>query len=108
MTIRVLKWVGAIGGILLGIVLGWWVLRNMDWHAMQLAIAKISWNVWIPALAAIFLSVFLQAIRWKLMLPGESVSTTRLFMVRNAGLSINNLVPGRGIVGEASELAMLT
>ncbi|MFC2059449.1 lysylphosphatidylglycerol synthase transmembrane domain-containing protein [Chloroflexota bacterium] len=53
-------------------------------------------------------STFLQAIRWKLMLPGESVSTSRLFFVRNAGLSINNLLIARGVLGEASELAMLT
>jgi len=52
----------------------------------------------------------LQAVRWKLMLPRESVSTTRLFLVRNAGLSLNNLsfAQGGGVLGDASELAMLT
>ena len=44
------------------------------------------------------------------MLPRESVSTTRLFFVRNAGLSLNNLsfAQGGGVLGDASELAMLT
>jgi hypothetical protein len=70
----------------------------------------VSWDVVVPAVSAVIASLFLQAVRWKLMLPRESVSTTRLFFVRNAGLSLNNLSFGQGggVLGDASELAMLS
>ena len=101
-------WVTA--GIILGLVLGWMVLRGVNWSSMHSALGKVSWDVLVPAVAAVIASLFLQAVRWKLMLPRESVSTARLFFVRNAGLSINNLsfAQGGGVLGDASELAMLT
>jgi uncharacterized protein (TIRG00374 family) len=101
-------WVAA--GIILGLVLGWMVLRGVNWSSMHSAIGRVSWDVLVPAVAAVIASLFLQAVRWKLMLPRESVSTARLFFVRNAGLSINNLsfAQGGGVLGDASELALLT
>jgi uncharacterized protein (TIRG00374 family) len=101
-------WVTA--GIILGLVLGWLVLRGVSWSSMHSALGRVSWDVLVPAVAAVIASLFLQAVRWKLMLPRESVSTARLFFVRNAGLSINNLsfAQGAGVLGHASELAMLT
>jgi uncharacterized membrane protein YbhN (UPF0104 family) len=101
-------WVTA--GIILGLVLGWMVLRGVNWSSMLSAFGRVSWDVLVPAVAAVIASLFLQAVRWKLMLPRESVSTARLFFVRNAGLSLNNLsfAQGGGVLGDASELAMLT
>jgi hypothetical protein len=101
-------WVAA--GIILGLVLGWLVLRGVNWSSMVSAFGRVSWDVLVPAVAAVIASLFLQAVRWKLMLPREPVSTARLFFVRNAGLSINNLsfAQGGGVLGDASELAMLT
>jgi hypothetical protein len=101
-------WVTA--GIILGLVLGWLVLRGVSWSSMHSAFGRVSWDVLVPAVAAVIASLFLQAVRWKLMLPRESVSTARLFFVRNAGLSLNNLsfAQGGGVLGDASELAMLT
>ena len=98
------------GSIILGLVLGWLVLRGVSWSSIHSALGRVSWDVIIPAVSAVIASLFLQAIRWKLMLPRESVSTARLFFVRNAGLSINNLsfAQGGGVLGDASELAMLT
>ena len=75
-------WVTA--GIILGLVLGWLVLRGVSWSSMHSALGKVSWDVLVPAVAAVIASLFLQAVRWKLMLPRESVSTARLFFVRNA------------------------
>ena len=97
-------------GIILGLVLGWLVLRGVNWSSMVSAFSRVSWDTLIPAVSAVIASLFLQAVRWKLMLPRESVSTTRLFFVRNAGLSLNNLsfAQGGGVLGDASELAMLT
>ncbi len=101
-------WVTA--GIILGSVLGWMVLRSVHWSDMVSAFGRVSWDVLVPAVAAVIASLFLQAVRWKLMLPRETVSTARLFFVRNAGLSLNNLsfAQGGGVLGDASELAMLT
>jgi len=101
-------WVTA--GIILGLVLGWLVLRSVNWSDMVSAFSRVSWDTLVPAAAAVVASLFMQAVRLKLMLPRESVSTTRLFFVRNAGLSLNNLsfAQGGGVLGDASELAMLT
>lgn len=97
-----------VAGIMLGVFLGWLVVRDVSWVNMQSALSRVSWDALIPAVSAVIVSLILQAIRWKLLLPGESVSTGRLFLVRNVGLSVNNLMVARGILGEASELAMLT
>jgi len=67
------------------------VLRGVNWSGMVSAFGRVSWDTLVPAVSAVIASLFLQAVRWKLMLPRESVSTARLFFVRNAGLSINNL-----------------
>ena len=98
------------GGIILGLVLGWLVLRGVNWSSLVSAFGRVSWDVVVPAVSAVVASLFLQAVRWKLMLPRESISTTRLFFVRNAGLSLNNLSFGQGggVLGDASELAMLS
>ena len=105
---KALKGLWVTASIILGLVLGWIVLRGVNWSSMQSALGRVSWDVLVPAASAVFVSLFLQAIRWKLMLPGESVSTVRLFFVRNAGLSINNLIIAKGVLGDASELAILT
>jgi len=103
-----LLWV--VAGIILGLVLGWLVLRGVNWSGLVSAFGRVSWDTLVSAASAVIASLFLQAVRWKLMLPRESVSTTRLFFVRNAGLSLNNLsfAQGGGVLGDASELAMLT
>ncbi len=105
---KVLTAAWVIGSIVVALVLGWLILRNVSWSGMMSALSRVSWDVLVPAAAAVIVSTFLQAIRWKLMLPGESISTARLFFVRNAGLGINNLMVAKGILGDASELAMLT
>ena len=102
------RYLWGIASIMLAFLLGWIALRSADWGSVQNAFGKVSWNVLLLAFSAVVFSIFLQAVRWKLLLPGESVSTTRFFLVRNAGQSINNLSPERGVLGEASELAMLT
>ncbi len=103
-----LKLLLAIVGVVLGVVLAWMTIRNVSWSSMEDALGRMSWDVLVPAVAAAIVATVLQAIRWKLLLPGESVSTARLFLVRNAGLTVNNLALARGVLGEASELAMLT
>ena len=57
-------------------------------------------------MAAIILSILLQTIKWRALLPDEEVSLTRLYLVRNAGQSLKVALPVRG-AGEAAELAML-
>lgn len=105
---KAFRYLWVIASITLASFLGWIAIRSADWGSIQGAFGKVSWNVLLLAFTAVVCSIFLQAVRWKLLLPGEKVSTTRLFLVRNAGQSINNLLPGRGVLGEASELAILT
>ncbi len=103
-----LKWCLALAGIAAGVVLAWFAVRDIRWGGLAESLARVSWSALVPALVTVLVATVLQAVRWKLLLPGEAISTARLFFVRNAGLSVNNLALARGVLGEASELAMLT
>lgn len=103
--VRPSVWVFA--GTSASVCLGWLALRSMDWSGTGHAFLHAGSPGIALAFAAITLSTLLQALRWKVLLPGENVSCARLFLVRSAGQSVNQLLPLR-VAGEAAELAMLT
>ncbi len=93
-------------GIAFGGLLGWLVVRSIHWGDVINAITGANWYLFLLALVAALFAAFLEAWRWKLLLPGEKVSTARLFLVRNVGMGINNVSPVR-IVGEVAQTTML-
>ncbi len=92
----------AVGG-----ALGWLVLRGVDWTEAYQGISKVHWSVAFVAVVTLAAAHYLKAYRWKLLLPGEKVSTERLFLVVNAGSGVNNISPVR-LVAEPVQLALLT
>ena len=69
-------------------------MRQVELHVISLAVG------------AVLFAVLMQALRWKLMLPGEPVSIVRLFLVKNAGNGISNLSP-IGFAGDLAQAAIL-
>jgi uncharacterized membrane protein YbhN (UPF0104 family) len=90
----------------LGGALAWLVLGKVAWSEAVDGILLVHWDVAVLAVAAIFYSDYLKSYRWKLLLPGEQVSPSRLFLVRNAGSGISSVSPIR-VMGEITQIAML-
>lgn len=93
-------------GTAVGAALGWLAVRNIAWSSVLESVARLDWRILLLGLAAIVFGGFLQAYRWKLLLPLEKVSATRLYCVKNAGEAMNNLSPMR-VLSEMTQTAIL-
>ena len=91
-------------GIAASIVLGWLVIRGLDWGDVIDSFQGVSVPLVALAFVVFILASGLRAIRWQMLFTEKRVSTMRLFIVQNEGIGLNNLVPVR----IASELAQLT
>ena len=94
-------------GVALSLALGWLAVHGMDWSLVleQFQDFPVGW-----ALASLLLAVlviFIRAYRWRLLFVNQKIPYMRLFMVQNAGLGLNNLMPVR-VVGEGAQYALLT
>ncbi len=94
-------------GVALSLILGWLSVRGMDWGLMvdQFHSFPVGWAV--ASLFLLILASFLRAYRWQRLFVQQRPSLMRLFMVQNAGIGLNNVVPVR-IVGEGVQFALLT
>jgi uncharacterized membrane protein YbhN (UPF0104 family) len=103
--IHPLLWVlAAIGA---SSALGWRALGGINWPEVTDAFLSANWQALLPATAVITFAALMQTLRWKVLLPGEKISVARLYLVRSAGASVNQLLPLR-VAGEAAQFAMLT
>ena len=62
------RYLCVIASIMLAFFLGWIALRSADLGSVQAAFGKVSWNILLLAFSAVVFSIFLQAVRWKLLL----------------------------------------
>ena len=79
----------------LGLTLGWLAVRDVAWGQVADQVRGASVPLLAAALALNLLGLYLRALRWRIVLTGESVSTGRLFLVQQAGAGLNNLSPVR-------------
>lgn len=86
--------------------LGWVALRSAVWSDVLEALTRLDWRIILLALGAVLFASFMEAFRWKLLLPHENVSTTRLFLVRNTGNGLNNISPIR-VLSDVAQTTML-
>jgi uncharacterized protein (TIRG00374 family) len=106
-----LKWllqIGlAIGGMCLGIFLGWLAVRNSDWDQIREAFTHITPLGIFIVCVLLIISALIRALRWRLLWTEHKISVLRLFFVENAALGLNNISPIRA-VDEALEFGILT
>lgn len=99
---------GRVGiGIAFSLGLGWLAIRNVHWSLVVEHFRGFSVFWAAVALALFIASLFLRAYRWRILFITERISTTRLFIVQNTGIGLNNLSPLR-VVSEPTQFAMLT
>ena len=94
-------------GVAISLLLGWLSVRGMDWGLVvdQFGDFPVGWA--LASLAILVLSSFVRAYRWQVLFIGQRVPLLRLFLVQNAGIGLNNLVPIR-VVSEGAQFALLT
>ncbi len=97
----------AVAGLLISIGLGWLVIHGLKWSDVKAAFADMSLFMAFLALIAFLATLYLRAYRWQVIFINERVSVSRLFVVENEGLGINNLVPVR-VAAEAIQWTVLT
>ena len=96
----------ALAGLLAVGALAWMAQRNAEWNETLALMQRLDWRVLVLAVGAAFVARLMDAIRWKLLLPKERISTTRLFLVWNTGQGINALSPFKAL-SEITETVML-
>lgn len=93
--------------VVISVVLGWLSVRGMDWGLVADQFQNFPAGWAFASLAIFILASFLRAYRWKVLFVGERVPLMRLFMVQNAGIGLNSMVPVR-VVSEGAQFALLT
>ncbi|MCI0440819.1 MAG: flippase-like domain-containing protein, partial [Chloroflexi bacterium] len=93
-------------GLAASIGLGWLATRGLDWGAVADSIRSISLGYLVLSVLVFLFACYLRALRWQALFVNERISTNRLFIIQNAGIGLNNLVPIR-IASEATQLAIL-
>ena len=90
----------------LGLVLGWLVIKNIQWG--ELASSLSSANLWLVALALALclLAGYLRGLRWRLILGKSDVSALRLFLIEQTGTALDTFSPIR-VLDELVEIGIL-
>ena len=106
------RWMGdtrarLLVGVSISLLLGWLSVRGMDWGLVADEFQNYSIGWAFAALLIFILAILVRAYRWQVLFIGQKVSFMRLFMVQNAGIGLNSLMPIR-IVSEGTQFALLT
>ena len=94
-------------GAALSILLGWLMVRGLEWGEMAQNARDFPAHLFLLALAAFLLGILLRAWRWHVLFVRERIGFGRLFLIQNAGIGLNNLSPIR-IVSEPVQLALIS
>ncbi|MBV9355491.1 MAG: flippase-like domain-containing protein [Chloroflexi bacterium] len=81
------------------------LVRGVDPHALQVALASADLRFLPLAIGLYFVAVYVRARRWKLLLPSGMVSTAILYKALLVGFMFNNLLPVR--MGEVARIYLL-
>jgi uncharacterized membrane protein YbhN (UPF0104 family) len=83
-------------GLLLSGFFLYWVFRPVDFQQLGQALIDFQWLWAFPFLVVTALSLYLRAVRWRILLsPVADLSSRRLFSPLMAGFALNNLLPAR-------------
>ena len=94
-------------GSAIGLVLGWLVIRGVDWGQVRGLLQSASVLLLLTGVALFFLGTYLRALRWRVLFVHEKVSTGRLLVTQYAGTGLNNMSPIR-MFSEPIQFGLLT
>jgi uncharacterized protein (TIRG00374 family) len=94
-------------GFALGALFLYLAFQGIDWAKVRSQLADVSPVAIVLAVVLILGSAGLRSIRWRLVFIDEPVRFSRLFLVENAALGLNNISPVR-LLDEPVILTMLT
>lgn len=81
-------------GISISILLIWLIFKGTNWSEFLKAIQNINYFIIIAAMALMVFSVWIRAIRWRILISKVgNVSTTDLYKVTMVGYMGNNILP---------------
>ena len=90
----------------LGGMLGWLVIKNIHWHELRDALLSANVTLIAAAWALVIVAAYLRGIRWKLLLPDNNTSATRLFLIEQTGAALDTLSPVR-VLDEVVQVGIL-
>ena len=94
-------------GAALSVLLGWLLIRGLDWGELADNLQAFPLHLFVLALAAFILGILFRAWRWHVLIVRERIGFFRLFLIQNAGIGLNNLSPIR-VVSEPVQLALIS
>lgn len=93
-------------GLLFTGLLGWLTVQGLRWDQVADAFRRFSLPWGLLSLLIYLTGNFVRAVRWRLLFVDTSVRTWRLFLVQNAGIGLNNVMPIRAF-SEVTQFALL-
>ena len=94
-------------GALASVGLGWLALHKLDWGEVLHTFRDFPIEFAFLGALVFLGALLLRAFRWYVLFVQERVSLFRLFIVQNAGIGLNNMMPVRAF-GEATQFLLLT
>jgi hypothetical protein len=87
---------GAVLGLLVTVVLLWWVLKDVRWARVGEALAQARYIWLLPAMVFTVLGYLVRSYRWKfLLMPVKDIGTPSLFSATLIGFLANIVLPAR-------------
>ena len=96
----------AIGLIASGALL-WLATRGVEWGLVAENLAGVSMTLLALSVVVFMFASYLRAVRWRLLFTTDQISSSRLFIIQNEGIGLNNVLPLR-VASEVTQLAILT
>ncbi len=83
-------------GLAISLACLFWVLRELDFALLWKTIQGINWLYFVGVNALLAISLWLRALRWRLMLaPVKKTNLANLFWANIIGFGANNMLPAR-------------
>ncbi len=82
-------------GFSVGILLIWYLVRDIDLRQLVDHLTAFSWTLLVPVFGLVLANAVVRAYRWRLLFHDRRPSVGRLFFVENTGIGINSVAPVR-------------
>jgi uncharacterized protein (TIRG00374 family) len=89
------RWIQQAGSLFVGGACLWWVLKDLRWPELAFQLRMVRW-IWVcPAVFCEVGSYLLDATRWRLLFPRQSLTTVHALRATYIGVLVNQVLPMR-------------